>query len=139
MVALVCKLKNRYKSCIRVVTLSTRRSTAKPLLEQLHWLPVMKRTEFKIATIVYKAKHSGLPLYLNDKLVNKVLTKLLRSSDQKLYEIPRTSTKIGDRAFGIAAPTIWNSIPLSVRDSDSLLTFRKRLKTHFFSICKQSR
>jgi len=32
----------------------------------------------------------------------------------------------------IFAPTIWNSIPLSVRSCESLTTFRKHLKTFYF-------
>ena len=46
---------------------------------------------------------------------------------------PFTRTKyrtIGDRAFVIAAPTLWNSIPLAIRNSDSLPFFKSHLKTH---------
>ena len=40
----------------RVVTQSARRSSAKPLLESLHWLPVRQRVTYNLATVCYKAQ-----------------------------------------------------------------------------------
>jgi len=31
-----------------------------------------------------------------------------------------------------SAPKIWNSLPANIRDSPSLPTFRRHLKTHYF-------
>jgi len=31
------------------------------------------------------------------------------------YHVPRTRTKLGDRAFSIAGPKAWNNLPQSVR------------------------
>ena len=36
---------------------------------------------------------------------------------------------VGGRAFPVAGPTIWNSLPDSVISAPSLSTFRQRLKT----------
>ena len=37
-----------------------------PALRRLHWLPVRKRVDFKLATLVYQALHGLLPSYLSD-------------------------------------------------------------------------
>jgi len=37
----------------------------------------------------------------------------------------------GDRAFSFAGPHAWNSLPVDIRCSPSLNTFKKRLKAHF--------
>ena len=37
---------------------------------------------------------------------------LLRSSDTNLLSVPRVRTCFGSRSFSVAAPTIWNSLPL---------------------------
>jgi len=50
------------------------------------------------------------------------------------YTIPRTQTKFGDRAFSVAGPVIWNSIPESIRAADNVHTFKRLLKTHFFNL-----
>jgi len=47
------------------------------------------------------------------------------------YSVPRTRTKFGDRAFSVAGPVAWNSLPAAVRHADS----QRRLKSHFFSLC----
>ena len=39
---------------------------------------------------------------------------------------------IGDRAFCVAAPRVWNNLPQAVTSSPSLATFRRRLKTYLF-------
>jgi len=43
----------------------------------------------------------------------------------------RRST-IGDRAFTVAAPRTWNSLPDSLHRLSSLEQFKKHLKTHLF-------
>ena len=40
---------------------------------------------------------------------------------------------LGDRPFQCIAPVLWNSLPLSVRHSSSLSSFKSDLKTHLFS------
>ena len=41
---------------------------------------------------------------------------------------------VGDRAFLVAGPHVWNSLPPEVTSAPSLDTFRKRLKTHLFTV-----
>ena len=48
--------------------------------------------------------------------------------------VPFTTTAIGRKAFRFAAPTIWNSIPLSIRSLPSLNSFKRSLKIHLFSL-----
>ena len=33
-------------------------------------------------------------------------------------DVPRTKTKIGMRAFSVAGPKIWNSLPMTVRSAN---------------------
>jgi len=47
---------------------------------------------------------------------------------------PQLRTKCGERAFSHAGPAAWNALPEDMcAVSDSVL-FRKRLKTHLFSL-----
>jgi len=41
----------------------------------------------------------------------------------------------GDRAVSVAGPVVWNSLPAAVREADSLHSFRRKLKTHLFTLC----
>src|SRR5208282_3010732 len=57
----------------------------------------------------------------------------LRSASTTALVVPRTQhSKIGDRAFPVAAGRVWNSLPLAVTLFPSLPTFKRRLKTELF-------
>ena len=44
----------------------------------------------------------------------------------------RTLPTLGDRAFAAAAPKLWNTIPLSIRQEQNLEHFKKKLKAFIF-------
>ena len=56
----------------------------------------------------------------------------LSNANPKLFVALVDHIKIGDRAFSVAGPVIWNSIRESVRSVDNVHTFKCLLKTHFF-------
>ena len=103
-----------------------------PTLETLHWLPVRKRIQFKIATLTFKVLTNDQPSYLRDLVRLHIPTRSLRSGSKQLLVIPDIRSANGRRSFSFAAPTIWNSLPDEVRSANTLLTFRKRLKSHLF-------
>jgi len=44
--------------------------------------------------------------------------------------VPRTRRRFGDRAFAVAAPCVWNSLPTDIKLHRSMTTsFKRRLKT----------
>jgi len=57
----------------------------------------------------------------------------LRLAAAGLYDIPRTRTFIGSKAFSVAGPKAWNSLPQSLRDITYTATFKIRLKIHLFN------
>jgi len=103
------------------------------LLKQLHWLPIEWRIKFKIALLTYKALHTGSPPYLSDLLHRHTPVRSTRSASSQLLQVPRHSLLFGSRAFRISAPKVWNSLPHNIRESNTSSTFRRNLKTHFFS------
>jgi len=46
--------------------------------------------------------------------------------------VPRHNLSFGSRAFRISAPKIWNSLPPHILQSQTLSSFRRHLKTHYF-------
>ncbi|XP_077936617.1 uncharacterized protein LOC144383352 [Gasterosteus aculeatus] len=105
-----------------------------PVLKDLHWLPVSHRISYKILTLTYKALHQLVPPYLSELLSPYQPHRSLRSTSARLLFTPTSKLRsFGDRAFSRAAPKLWNSLPILIRDSDSITTFQSRLKTHLFS------
>jgi len=56
------------------------------------------------------------------------------STSSLIVRRTRLST-VGDRAFPVAGPRIWNSLPQHVTSAPSLAIFRSRRKTHLFRRC----
>jgi hypothetical protein len=123
-------------SAARLATGSKRRDHIKPVLKSLHWLPIESRIKFKICSIMYGIKNGRCPIYLKDDVAlcsdNPILSNH-RSSSRGLYEVPRTNLVLGERAFSIAGPRAWNSLPSSLRNVSTIDSFKKKLKTFFFS------
>jgi hypothetical protein len=131
------KLQRIQNTLARIVTSSSRWSSSAPLLERLHWLPIEQRIKFKICTVTFKVKHFGQPQYLRDQLtMQPIPIRSTRSSGENLnnFAVPHANIKMAERSFRVAAPTLWNSLPLSARQATSLQVFRGLLKTHFFKI-----
>ena len=116
----------------RVVLQSDRSIPSTSLLQQLHWLPIDKRINFKLATLIFKAQTTHSPTYLATLLHPYIPSRSLRSSDQQLLQSHYVKTNFGSRAFRSAAPSIWNSLPLHIRSASSLNAFKSALKTFYF-------
>ena len=105
-----------------------------PLLRSLHWLPVHMRIDYTISSLCFKVLDSTVPSYLSDLLRVYAPSRQLRSSsDDRLFCVPHTRTKsYGQRSLGYQGASTWNKLPLSVRHSQSLTSFKTKLKTHLF-------
>ena len=90
------------------------------------------RTHTITATIVRKLRPcSSVPVQRPIQYTGQRRTGM-RSASAALPEVPRSRTAIGDRSFSIAGPRVWNTLPASVRDTNSSLRFRKLLKAFLF-------
>jgi len=59
----------------------------------------------------------------------------LQAADRGDLLVPSTETNIGGRSFRVAAPTIWNSLPLHRHNKAiSERQFKLGLKTHLFNL-----
>ena len=111
-----------------------------PLLrDELHWLPIRQRIAYKIGLLVYGCLHGLRPTYLSTACIPVASVtgrSGLRSANHGDLLVPRTRTiRFGRRSFRTSGPSLWNSLPLDIRDSS--LTFRQfkaKLKTHLFKL-----
>ena len=73
---------------------------------------------------------SGVAIGLQVRVAYLPGRRFLRSArTNRLLVPPVQLSTVGGRAFPVAGPTIWNSLPDSVISSLSLSTSRQRLKT----------
>ena len=58
----------------------------------------------------------------------------LRSSVSQQLIVPKTKLNLGKRAFSVAAPRVWNELPIALKTSETIAIFRKKLKTYLFQL-----
>ena len=129
------RLQRVQNSAARLITGEWKFCHITPILQNLHWLPMKQRIDYKEASLVYKCLHGQTPSYLAECCVSKVTRGMtLRAASSNQFYVPRTHTKIAERAFHVAGPTVWNSLPKEIRNPDlPLSTFHKTLKTVLFN------
>ena len=126
------KLQYVQNTAARIITRTRKFDHITPVLSDLHWLPVSYSFVFKFFLLVFKTRNNSPPSYLADRLSSQSHSRNLRSSS-RLLEQPQSFMKTyGDRAFSVCAPKLWNSLPLDLRKSPSLTSFKNGLKTYLF-------
>ena len=130
---LIHKLQLLQNNAARLVYRLRKYDHITPALISLHWLPITMRPRFKMCLLVFKCFRRSAPDYLFDLLEIQEPQRSLRSGrDTRLLTVPRSSSKLGERAFSISAPMVWNTLPFTLRQIDSVQVFKKELKNHFF-------
>lgn len=131
------KLQRVMNASARLIYRSPKFCHITPILKELHWLPVRARIEFKILLITFKVIKGLAPKYLCDliEILQSSRYDLRRNSNGILLvrSTIRTKKTMGDRAFMIAAPILWNRLPLSVRQAATVDNFKSLAKTHLFA------
>ncbi len=120
---LINKLQMVQNAAARVLTRTRKYDHISPVLSTLHWLPVKHHIDFKILLITYKALNGLAPHYLSKLLSHYSPPRLLHSQNSGHLIIPRISTSTpGCRSFSYLAPKLWNNLPNTVREADTLLS-----------------
>jgi len=125
------------EACLVTNTRTYDRGLSSLLHDQLHWLNVPERVEYKLAVMVRWCLENKAPKCLSDHCspVTAVGSRHLRSANQHQLTVPRCRRiTFGRRAFSVACPTVWNSLSTEFRClSNSFDNFRRTLKTVLFA------
>ena len=100
---------------------------SRPLLKSLLWLS----GQYRINLTYQLLRSCRQPSYLLSLLTPVRNPIQLRSSGSDLLFIPRVNTNIGTMAVFVAASTLWNMFPSSVRSVENITKFRRHLKRTF--------
>ena len=132
------KLQSLQNSAARLIVRQGKHSHIKPILDELHWLPVRERIVFKVLLIAYKILTNQAPFYLSNlvQFYSPMRTDL-RSANPDLCLLKRqdnrfTTKTYGWRAFNVYIPILWNELPLFLRQSETTEIFKRNLKTYLF-------
>ena len=130
---ILANLQRLQNTAARLLCMKPKHCHITPLLQELHWLPVKERINYKILLMCFKCLKGMGPSYLTSMLVPYNPGRNLRSTDSGNLSIPRVRTsKYGERSFAFAAPSLWNCLKANVRNAKTVDSFKKSLKQHFF-------
>ena len=59
--------------------------------------------------------------------------------EMRLLSVPRTASSIGDRAFSVVGPRLFNSLSHDFTNANGISAFRKKLKAYVFQKTYQTR
>lgn len=126
----------RIQNTLARISLNTpiHRQHTNSALVTLHWLPVKQRINYKVACITHTALNEKQPTYVLQRLHNYKPGRPLRSLTAGLLTAPRTHLHTSDKSLSVAAPAVWNSLPIELRNIQHHDSFCKRLKTHLFRV-----
>src|SRR3954470_11507614 len=91
--------RSRLWSAKLVLNCRNHRTPSEPLPRQLHWLPVVKRVDYKVALLTFKTLSCGQPHYLHSLCHPYSSGRDLRSSNTHLLSIPHSVSAFQSRAF----------------------------------------
>ena len=134
--SILLKLQGVQNVVARSILRTLRSEHISPLLQNLHWLPVNRRTLHKVAALCHSSPFGSGPQYFSDYTHVYTPARSLRSSsDTRILSTPNVKLKsYGQRCFAYHGPTTWNSLPLALRHQQESDCFKRALKTHLFSL-----
>ena len=111
------------------------------LLRERHWLPIQQRIDYKLCVMVHHCLHERATFYLLELITPSAAAHSrarLRSAESRTVAVPRTLSSLGDRAFAVAAPRTWNSLPFFIRSVDTVDCFKKNLESYLSNVAFKS-
>ena len=136
-----------YEHCIRCIYCRSRsrRITTICMLIRNMTASILMKTRYVMYTVktrsavskqvkcnTHNTLNSSQPAYLHSLLSYHTPARSLRSSNTNLLSVPHVHTTFASRGFSVAAPSVWNSLPVDIHACSSPHTFRRLLKTHCF-------
>ena len=102
-------------------------------LEHSTGFQLKRGSNTELLACAFSVSHNTMSPYVSDLLHPYQPPRTLRSLDTSLLIVPRFCLEtFGRRSFSVFGPTVWNSLPLSLRKTQCFSTFKKKLKTHPF-------
>ena len=100
---------------------------------ELKWLKVKQKHLLDVGITVGKVLRGFYPdWFLSFPSVEGVAGSVTRQRQQ--LHVPRTNTHTGDRCTTVLGATLWNTLPLSLKQSPTLTIFKTRLKEFLLTV-----
>ena len=104
------------------------------LMNDLGWQTIDMRQNYFYSTLMYKCIHGDAPVWLTNQILmaceyHDVNT---RNASQMNVIVPKPKVDFFRKSLQYQGATVWNHLPLHVKESSSLHSFKKMYKQLFF-------
>ena len=119
------RLSKLQKRAARIILRADFDTPSSLMVRELNLLSIESRLKHNKAVLTYRALNNFTPDYISKLLtpLSEIRSLKLRSSENGILHIPVARTALLNGHFTCSAPKLWNALPQTVRNSDSLLTF----------------
>ena len=102
------------------------------LLCDYGWLNVRNLILLDLGIFIYKTQEGLAPDVFYDLYhsVTEIHSYNTRSANKGNLQIPLTNLRAGGKAFSVSGARIWNNIPNSIKQAQSLYVFKRELKEY---------
>ena len=121
------------KRAARIILNVDQQSSSVVLFNTLGWLPFYEEAKINKLILAFKRLKGNVPSYLSGLLKRncELHSRTTRYSQYNLV-CPSFKRKLeGGRSFSVTTCQFWNSLPLALRQNDSLTTFTNSLRNYF--------
>ena len=132
--ALANKLQKLQNRAARILTHSNYDANADFLIQQIGWKKLHSQRSIHKAVMIYKSLNGLAPDYLSAKFLDRssVCNYSLRGTEGKLA-VPMPHTNYMKNSFSYSGAVLWNSLPIELRQANSLTAFRAGCERFFSS------
>ena len=130
-VSSIQKLQHVQNNTARIVLQAPRRSHAKPLMRQLHWLLVQHRIDTKVSVLTYKTLNMSVPQYLSQRINRRVNADTTLDGHATAHPTVHLY-RLRETFFSMCRAVCLELTSRVVIESNSLSVFKSRLKTFLF-------
>ena len=105
-------------------------TSSKSLFMELKWLPFPERVKTHSCVMMYKAIVNKIPEYISNMFSKSVDIhgRNLRSTNRDTLTVPYARTQYYENSFRIDGAKKWSSLPLTIRTTSSIESFKKIFK-----------
>ena len=128
----ILKLIRTQKRLIRIIMQKNRNTPSNPLFQRLNLLKINEINEYCTALYVYKAINNHIYSPISFRFRHN-MNYALRNNNQNQLEVPFVRLSHSQLFIHVRGPNVWNNIPLTLRRSRTLHTFKRNFKKHLLN------
>ena len=122
------------KKILRIIVFSEKTAPSAPIFDNLRILKLNDIITYQITSFVFECVHNIAPSYFHGYFtsIERIHNIGARQSTRgDLFALCYNTTQYGVRSIHYSGVRLWNSLPLEIRNSNSISSFRNKLKNIF--------